>query len=270
KQEGCHVSAPEQIKVLPLLRAALDAQGLAGLPIAASDESFYDEAVATWKAYTPEAKALVTQVNVHGYQGAKGNRDALHRIVRADGKRLWNSEHGDKDPAGLELAQNLHRDFARLHPTAWCYWQPVDGGRYGKGGSGWGLIDADMNEGRILKTNTKFFVLAHYARHIRPGMIILDSGDPHTVAAYDAAARRLVLVSLNENTTGHTVRYDLGAFTALDGRIDGWLTEITGDSRYKSGVTNAGLKGSILTVRFPARSVQTLELRATSRNAPKS
>ena len=31
----------------------------------------------------------------------------------------------------------------------------------------------------------KFYVMAHYSRHIRPGMEIIDGGEANTVAAYD-------------------------------------------------------------------------------------
>ena len=66
----------------------------------------------------------------------------------------------------------------RLHPTAWVYWQVLDGG-------GWGLMDADNEGETVAGVNTKFYVMAHYSRHIRPGMVIIDGGEGNTVAAYD-------------------------------------------------------------------------------------
>ena len=42
------------------------------------------------------------------------------------------------------------------------------------------------NEGQTVNgVNTKFYVMAHYSRHIRPGMDIIDGGEANTVAAYD-------------------------------------------------------------------------------------
>ena len=37
----------------------------------------------------------------------------------------------------------------------------------------------------VRRVNTKFYVMAHYSRHIRPGMKIINGGDGNTVAAYD-------------------------------------------------------------------------------------
>ena len=91
-----------------------------------------------------------------------------------------------------------------MHPTAWAYWQVLDG-------SDWGLLDADENAGTIGAVRTKFFVLAQYSRHIRPGMRIIRSADANTVAAYDQTARKLVLVTTNYSSA-QRVSYDLSAF----------------------------------------------------------
>ncbi len=260
KQEGSHVSPEEQMKILPLVRAAFDAQGLQEIELVASDESYYDEAVTTWRTFTPEVKAIVDQVNVHGYQGDKGQRDVLYQIAHVeDGKRLWNSEHGDKDASGLDLARNMHRDFRWLRPTAWAYWQPIDGGLKGLGGSGWGLVDSRMLDGTNLKVNPKLYVLAQYSRHIKPGMVILDSGDDQTVTAYDPESRKLVIVSLNDSDKERVYHYDLSGFQSTGRFHAGWITEPEGESRYVPGA-QAKLNGKHLTATFPPHSIQTCEL----------
>ena len=252
KQEGCHVSRAAQQSFLPLLRAELDRQGLRDLPVTASDETNFDDALATWKSFTPETKAVVTRVNVHGYQYANGPRDELHRlVVEQDRKQLWMSEYGKKNGGGLELARNLHRDMDRLHPTAWCYWQPTDGG-------GWGLLDADLETARIRDVELNAYVLAQYSRHLRPGMVILDTGDAGTVAAYDASARKLVLATFNDGPA-RSVRFDLSAFVIPDGPVSSTLTAPKAQARYERQ-PDLRIFSRSFTVVLAADSVQTFEL----------
>ena len=252
KQEGCHVGTAAQSTILPLLRAELDRQGLRDLPIAASDESFYDQALMTWRALTPAARECVARLNVHGYQLAKGQRSELYRqVAGAAGMPIWNSEHGDRFADGLEMARNLHRDFAELHPLAWCYWQPLDGGNQ----SGWGMIQADLTQGTIGKANPKYFVFAQYSRHIRPGMTIIDAAARNTVTAYDATAHRLVIVQLNDGPSCD-LRCDLSRFTVADGPVARFLTEPLGQTRY-ADLAPVMLSQLRFSAVCPAKSVQT-------------
>ena len=255
KQEGAQFNVPGQIAFLPVLRAELDRQGLKDLPIVASDETSYDQALKAWRGYPPEARALVARFNVHGYQGPAGDRAGLRREVAVEaGKPIWNSEHGDKHASGLEMARNLHRDMAVLRPLAWCYWQPLDGGNNG----GWGFIAADMEKGRILRANPKYFVFAQYSRHIRPGMTILGSNESNTIVACDARARRLVLATLNDGPA-RTVCYDLSRFRGSSDRVQRFVTEMDGGARYAE-LPEAQISDGRLTISFPANSVQTLIL----------
>ncbi len=103
KQEGCHFSAQAQMDLLPRLRRELDRRGLQRLPIAASDETYVTHAIQTWNAFGAETKALVRQVNVHGYEGEKSPRESLREVV--GDRPLWLSEHGENDATGLSLAR---------------------------------------------------------------------------------------------------------------------------------------------------------------------
>lgn len=261
KQEGSHFPAASQAEILPLVRAALDREGLADIPLSASDETHYDHAVDSWLAYPPEVRAMVAQVNVHGYQGAAGRRAELHRlVVREAGKRLWNSEYGDPRADGLEMAMNIHRDFDRLRPTAWCYWQPLDGGNAG----GWGLMGADLGAGRIDAPNPKLYVLANYSRHIRPGMTVIASGDERAIAAFDAKARRIVVVACNEGPSAAPFRIDLSAFAERGAGVARWVTETAGPSRYLR-LEDAAMARGVYDTRLPAASVVTFQIDGVAR-----
>ena len=189
-QEGCHFDHSTQAAVLALLRPELDKRGLQSVSIAASDESFVDMALDTWNSFDTDTQALVDIINVHGYEGTDGDRRGLYEAATAAGKVLRNSEHGDGDGSGQQLAQRWMMDFTQMHVSAMSYWQALDGG-------GWGLLDADLNYAQVKAANRKYFVVAQFSRHIRPGMELLDAGDPSgmTVVAYDAALQRMVLVT---------------------------------------------------------------------------
>lgn len=256
KQEGCHFSPKAQAAMIPLLRAELDKRGLRDMPISSSDENTYDEAIATWKSFRPDVKRLIAQINVHGYQQQKGRRDHLHEIARKDGKRLWNSEYGEGNADGLEMARNLHLDFHQLRPTAWAYWQPLDGG-------GWGLIDTDFSKEALGEVNPKFFVMAQYSRHIRPGMRIIESGSPDTVAAHDPAQGRLALVILNDGPA-RTATFNLSRFGTARAAVARWVTEPKADARY-AFLRDLKLDRGRLECPLPANSVQTIEVRNLGR-----
>merc|ERR1712072_988297 len=124
--------------------------------VSASDESFYDQARATWESFNQTTKDKVGKVNVHGYQGSGGRRDLLYNDVHADGKRLWNSEYGDGDGSGKSMASNLNLDIQWLHNTAWVYWQFLDES------GGWGLLKFNSESMKVESVNKKFMVLAQF------------------------------------------------------------------------------------------------------------
>ncbi|MFF4782596.1 beta-1,6-galactanase [Streptomyces griseorubiginosus] len=257
-QEGCHMDASVQSAVLPYLRSELNNRGLTGVKISASDETSYDLARTTWNSFSSTTKGYVNQVNVHGYQGADGRRDLLYTdVVTTAGKKLWNSETGDGDGTGYTTAFNLLYDFRWLHPTAWVYWQVMDPT------AGWGVIKYDAGTLQAGAIETKYYVLAQFSRHIRPGMKILDTGVSNAVAAYDSSARRLVIVALNTSTSAQTLTFDLSRFTTVTGGSGGlvprWNTVTTGGDKYAS-YSNTFLSGKSVAVPFAAKAVQTLQI----------
>jgi galactan endo-1,6-beta-galactosidase len=254
KQEGCHFSIPAQKAVLGLLRQELDARGLQYMPISASDDNTYDGAVKNWSDFDAPTKAEIRQINVHGYQGGKGRRDLLFQAAKADSKGMWNSEYGEQVATGLELARNLNLDLHQLHPTAWCYWQAIDGGKSG----GWGLLPGDLTAKTIGSANPKYFVLAHYSRHIRPGMTMIDCDDRNMVAAYDATEQKLVLVMLND-AAPRPVSVNLSKFGDVKGPITCWNTEPLASARYEVH-NDIQLEGKGFTASVPGHAVETFEI----------
>ncbi|MEV7324295.1 beta-1,6-galactanase [Streptomyces sp. NPDC093970] len=257
-QEGCHIDATVQSAVLPYLRSELNSRGLTGTKISASDETNYDLARATWNSFSSTTKGYVDRVNVHGYQGSGGRRDLLYTdVVTTARKALWNSETGDDDGTGYTLAFNLLYDFRWLHPTAWVYWQVMDPS------TNWAMITYDADTLAAGAVTTKYYVMAQFSRHIRPGMKILDTGVSNAVAAYDASAKRLVIVALNTAASAQTLTFDLSGFTTVTGGTGGlvprWNTVTTGGDAYKA-YADTHVSGRSVAVSVPAKAVQTLQI----------
>ncbi len=253
-QEGCHIDATTQRSVISNLRTELDRVGLSSVAISASDETNYDLARTTWSSFDSATKDRVRQVNVHGYQGLSGRRDLLGNEVRASGKVLWNSEHGDSDGSGMMTARCLLMDFRWLKPTAWCYWQVMDPT------AGWGLLRYDGNSGQAGAVETKLYVVAQFTRHIRPGMRIINTGVDYAVAAHDAAARRLVIVAAN-NGAAQNLTFDLSPFgTVPNGTATRWSTLTAGSGDRYARRQDLTVSGEVVQVPFAAGAVQTIQI----------
>ncbi len=257
KQEGCHFDVSTQQTVISYLRSELNARGLTGTMVTASDETAYDQATSTWNALSPAARASVGKINTHGYQYGGGRRDLLYAAAHNAGKVLWNSEYGEGDATGLSLARNINLDLTWLHPTAWVYWQALDGG-------GWGLIQANEAAGTTGAANTKYYVLAQFTRHIRPGMRIIGSGDANSVAAYDPVARKLVVVTTNYGT-GQWINYDLSKFSTVTGSggtalVGRWATQTGGSGDLYAYHADTFLHGKVFWSWFAPNTVQTFEI----------
>jgi len=255
-QEGCHVEAGQQADIIYYLRRALDRNQLKDVGIAASDETYYDHATATWQAFNKTIRKNVDRVNVHGYQQQGGRRDLLYSAV--DGKQLWNSEYGDGDGSGMSMVANMNLDFKCLHNTAWAYWQMIDEA------DGWGMLQADMVNGNLMGVNAKHYITAQYSRHIRPGMVIMETSGDDTIAAYDEANQKLVLVSTNYGVARY-MEHDLTSFKVVGGPATRWNTspQAVGGDRYVQ-YDNVPIVDKKVTLWFDAYSTQTIEIEAVS------
>jgi galactan endo-1,6-beta-galactosidase len=198
----------------------------------------------------------VNQIDVHGYQQGSGNRVELYDDAVQKSKVLWNSEYGDSDATGKSLVSNLILDFRWLHPTAWVYWQVLDS-------SGWGLIDANNDQGTIGAVSQKYFALAQFTRHIRQGMEILDGGGDSVVAAYDSANQKLIIVAVNWSSSGQYLTFDLTNFpTIKDGSIvPRWYTQLgSSGSQYVNSASDTIINGTKFWSYFGSNVIQTFEV----------
>jgi len=253
-QEGCHIDVATQATIVNYLASHLSSLGLS-TAISASDESYYDQALKTLQTIGSSALGKISRVNVHGYQYGSGNRAGLRDAAASAGKKLWNSEYGDGVASGENMARYLLQDMRQLRPTAWVYWQVLDGG-------GWGLIDADNDANTLGSATQKYFVLAQFARHIRPGMRILDAGSDNVVAAYDAGASKLVIVAVNWDAAQY-INFDLSGFSqrpAQGATVPRWHTQIGSGDRYVQSASDTTISGTKFWSHFEKNMVQTFEV----------
>lgn len=207
-QEGCVVTPPHQNVVIKATGAALKRAGVTGTTVTASDETSISASLSTFNGYDPTTLAALSKINTHSYGG--GNRERLGRLVRGAGKDLWMSEYGDGDASGLSLSRQILTDINGLHPTAWVYWQFVDGG-------GWGMLTnyEDSYAHTAYGVNKKYYVMGQYSRYVRPGCRLLAVADPNTLAALDPKTKTLTLVVTNTAQTDMHSVFDLSRFTHL-------------------------------------------------------
>ncbi|TMW60691.1 hypothetical protein Poli38472_000733 [Pythium oligandrum] len=259
KQEGCHVIVTTQNTVIKHLRRHLNDRGLQSVQIAASDENSPGVAFTTlgMMALSSDVINAVNKVNTHGYMGLEPYRGplrgALRDLSKSLGKRLWDSEYGEGDGSGLSLAESVGLDINEMGVSAFVYWQVLDI-------DGWGLIQSRLQDNFIGGANGKYFALAQYSRHIRPGMAIIRNSDSKTVVSYDAGRKVLVVVTVNMDANSQTISFDLSQYKNVAGPVKTWVTETSdGGKRYQTS-TSGSLDGKTLRSSFPAKAVLTFEI----------
>ncbi|MBW6532523.1 glycosyl hydrolase [Sphingomonas sp. RRHST34] len=227
RQEGNYVDPAGQARLLLATARSLAAHRSTAM-LSAMDETNHDTFVKDWTGYPAAARAVVRQLNVHSYSttGATGPRD----IAAVAGLPLWMSEVDLSAPnsvqdfedrsSALALGEQIVLDLKRLEPAAWVIWQAVEpSAAPGEAGSNWGLLRADMSVPRprdmTVHLTAKYWAMAGFSRHVRPGDRLVRNDDPDTVTALSADARRAVVVHVNHGP--YARRIDV-ATSGLPGR----------------------------------------------------
>ncbi len=204
-QEGCHMSAEQQARVLSDLRVALNAQKLA-TGIDATEDNDEQSTIISINA-CGHAASNVTVIASHTY--AANNPDGIRNLAVTARKPAWVSEYGDGDASGMTIARRNRDDITGTRAAAWVYWQFVDNAR------GWGFLNNALNGGGKTNfiINKKFYVMGQFSEFIRPGFQIINIGDGNSLAAYNPTNRTLVIVTVNDSTNSYNLTCDLSAFS---------------------------------------------------------
>ncbi|MDT0397516.1 MULTISPECIES: RICIN domain-containing protein [Streptomyces] len=282
RQEGAHIGPALQEKVLRALAPALKkAKTRAG--ISAMDETNPSIFAQNWNAYSPGARDLVDQMNVHTY--GTGQRTTVRDIAKAEDKRLWMSEVGgdwgdgqsftDMRP-GLGLAQRIVDDLRELEPRAWVFWQPVEdydnmrpGGESAEGGN-WGEIqlpfsctDEDTLETCPIHTNTKFDTARNFTHFIKPGDRLIKVDDTSSAAAVTKNGKGASVVHVNSTTEARKVTVDLSRFRHIgrNATVTPVVTSADGKLERHRAIK---VTDRAATFAVPAQSVTSFEVKGVS------
>ena len=250
-QEGCHMDAVQQDRVINLLRAELDRRGLR-LIIDAPEENDEQSGINSLQTYTTNCLEHIGQISTHSY-GAN-NPEVLASLAASLHKPMRQTEYGDGDEAGLKLARRIRDDLAQLRPVSWCYWQGAD---Y----AGWGLLYNRLAEnGRMrYRITEKFCVFEQFTRFLRPGCQIIDCGDTNSIVGYNPASKTLAVVTVNDGTNDFNETYDLSNFSTAGNQAQCYRTSDGESFQQLQPVSAQNRRFSLV---FPAGSVTTCVLQA--------
>lgn len=294
RQEGAHIGPARQDAMIKALAARLAEPGTTTrVPISAMDETNPSTFVTDWNGWSTRARSQVSQLNVHTY--GTSDRMVVRDIAKSAGKPLWMSEvEGDWSGTGFDqgnidnglgMAGRMVDDLRELEPRAWVFWQPVEDAYNMQKveNKNWGSVYVDFDctaEGTSLRriaageadpscrvtTNAKFNTVRNFTHYIRPGDVLVPSGDDRTTAAIPASGDGLTLVHVNTDSAAHDVTIDLSRFGAL--APGATVTPIvTTQSSSAAPTENALVAGAPVTVdtvaksariAVPAKSVTTL------------
>ena len=206
-QEGCHMNADQQARVVNNLKTALTSRSLTA-GIDASEDNDEQSTLNAVNAYG-SAQNNVAVIATHTY-GAN-NPTGVRNLAASLHKPAWNSEYGDGDGSGLTMARRIRNDIAGAWVSAWVYWQMVDNA------GGWGLLYNPLDGGgtTAYTINKKFYVMGQFSQYIRPGAQILGVNDNNSLVAYNPTNHTLVIVAVNDTTNTFSVSYNLSGFSGL-------------------------------------------------------
>lgn len=271
-QEGIYLPSWQQDTIINVLRDELDARGMTNTGISATDSNNYWSVWGEFDALSDTARGNLAQINAHGYAGS--DPEPVRDRVEAYNLRFWQSEWGPADwggynvtselDAALELATRVTNDLSYVEANAWQYWQAVEDSSRGAGY--WGLIQAPLDgSAQTYAIQKQFYVLGQYSKFIRPGYLIIDAGNGKSVAAFDPATSKLVLVTYNDTADSMNVTFDLSRFTTTGAVAQVWRTSATENLAQLSSIN---VSSGNLAVSVPSNAVTTLVVSNVVFNAP--
>jgi O-glycosyl hydrolase len=248
-QEGCYFEQSSQDALLAVVGQRLKASGSKTI-LSAPDSNSIDNAVSAYRSFSQATKALISRINTHSYGGSQ--RKALYELALADHKGLWMSEYGDGDASGMDLAHRIVEDIRGLKPTAWVFWQVVDGG------GGWGCLSAPLNNDTDTSytVNKKYYAYESFTRFIRPGSRFIGIDDTDSIAAYDHNRGTLAIVLVGTKADRQE-SVDLSKFARLPKSAELYRTSRAEDLVHLDALP---ITNRTLTVTVPAQSIVSVSM----------
>jgi O-glycosyl hydrolase len=245
-QEGCHIDARQQARLINLLHAELENRGL-DILIDAPEDNDEQSSVNSLGAYSDQALKNLGQISTHSYKA--NNPTGLRSLAESLHKPLRQNEYGDGDETGMKLARRIRGDLTELRPLSWCYWEAVD---YG----GWGMVYNKLSERGITNyfLTPKYYIFKQFSHYLPPGCNIIDCGDTNSVAGYDPKSHTLAIVTVNDTTNDFQATFDLSNFAKMKSKVQCIRTSAT--EKFKE-LPPLKIKDKRFTSDVPAGSVTT-------------
>jgi O-glycosyl hydrolase len=247
RQEGCHMGAAQQVRVMDYLQTALaDAEMKVGL---VAPETFNaGEAIDAWKEFPETTRQMLRAVATHGYNITKGAE--LRAAV--GNKPIWLSEYGDGDASGQKMARAIIDALNILRAEEWVFWQAVEPN------NGWGLLINPVDgKSTQIERNPSFDVFRQFTNFIPPGSRIVATNDPNSIAALPPGGESLVIVALNESGKDEPFNADLSAAAKQPAKAQ--VTQTSPAARF-AHQPEVAVKDGKLETTLPAKSVTTFVL----------
>jgi galactan endo-1,6-beta-galactosidase len=221
------------------------------LLIDAPEENDEQSGIKSLETYSTNCLEHIGQISTHSYKA--NNPDGLSSLAAALHKPLRQTEYGDGDETGRQMARRIRDDLTQLRPISWCYWQGAD---Y----DGWGLLGNHLREnGREkYRVTKKFYAFEQFTRFLRPGCQIIDCGDTNSVASYDPASKTLAIVTVNTGPADFEETFDLSSFAKTGTAAQCYRTS---DSESFQRLKPLRVRRQCFSLTFPTNSVTTCVLK---------
>lgn len=260
-QEGCAFSQENQHRLIKEVYKSLEKNNMLGFcTISVMDANGLYQCLKGLQNYEKAGDIipLIGQVNTHSY--ADTNRVELGKLAKKLGLRMWQSESGplDINLTGFDnylfMAQRIITDICELQPEVWCDWQLAS---QGIGDGRWGLVSYDPLK-KIYQREKSYYVRKQFSKFIKPGYSFIGGTDKNSLAALSPDQKQLVIVIVNEDTTGKDVIIDLTGFSKTSKSAAMYRTSKNEDCmEIAEGLPVMNKKSMYLA---PAKSVTTLQL----------
>jgi len=265
-QEGCAFSQESQHHLIREVYKSLEKNNMLEFcNISVMDANSVEECLKGLQGYEKagDIVPLVKQVNTHSYVST--GRIELKKMADKLGLSLWQSESGplDVNLLGLDnyllMAQRIVTDIQELQPEVWCDWQLAT---QGTGDGRWGLLSYNPKD-KTYQREKSYYVRKQFSKYIKPGYDFIGGADKNSLAALSPDKKQLVIVIVNEDTSGRNFSIDLSRFSKTAKLASIYRTSQNEDCmEIFEGLPLLNKKSNYLA---PAKSVTTLQINVNNK-----
>ncbi len=261
-QEGCTFARHAHPPLLLELRKQLDKRGLTSLPVSGPEEWSADLSVAAIASYPREVQAMLSHLTTHTY-GTRG-RAELNQLSEELDKPLWVSEYGTgaetEFASAIGLARQIIDDFREMpRLEAWIIWQVLSTNHFRHT---WACMLSDFKaKDPTFELRPQYHAYRQFTRFVRPGCVMIASGDRDALAAFHPDTQQAVIVMLNDSLQEQARVFDLSAFENLPQTARRWSTTRIHTVDEQPALS---IVGGELAVRLEPESIVTLVIEGVS------